>query len=482
MNQQHGLAMDEFLDHEARDGFSGERLGDWKKKGDGSVTLWLSVAAGVIAYPSWSHNFKRLAEFEDRETGDKRVVVYNAKFVCHEDEGILRSQHKRDDDGNRLKPPNVCPYCILSEFLRRAIREEKISWVEPVFQFDPGDPDKVVELRAGGICNLFGKKDLTTDEIRELKHARIRRDEAWKENGLSRLQYVFQVVRDDKPDEGVLVASESQILGEKMKAAIRQMQRRAAKARKSPDHGNPLKFPYAFEWLYHEEERFSDRYEVIALDEREVPKDIRKVIESKELPDLSAYLKPGNCRKLRAQMEEHSLVDLPWDEIFRPAEEAGLMRDDGEEDGTDFDPEKIERGAPEARGSEGGDGDRGADDPLQCDACEAPIGEKDEACGACGAEYDEVDGALQLARRPCPTDKVMVDVGAGENVICPKCATVIAPDWTIVSAPPKEEPKKASRRAASANGSGGNGKKPAAEKAPEKPAAKTAESRKRLDW
>ena len=506
-----GLGMDEFLDHETRGGAFGDKLAGWKK--DGTVTIWLAKSAGVIAYPQWSHNWPRLVETEVKDTGDKCVRCFGDKFVCHEsEERVLTAQYKRDEDGKRKRPPEVCPFCCLVEFVYGKIEDGDLDITEPLFEFKADDEDDSRIIHAGGLTNHFGKKDLSQDELRAMRRANVDRRLAWRENGWSRLQYLFQVVNDAKPGEGIKYTCESQILGERMKAAIRQRQRSAVKARKDPEIGNPLIHPYAFEWTYHEDKGFSDKYEVAALAEYEPSEEILDAIDG-DLPDVSHEINPGNCRKLRAQMEEHALLDLPWDKIFGPAEKAGLMADDGgKSDGTDFDPEEIEgkKGrAHEVRGDAEASAASESTSGVECDVCDADLADDDTECGECGATYELFeDGTGRLSGRTCDEKDALVEIpkGTAENVICPKCAAIYkptGPEESPYSTWERVESSKPTKAAAAAR-RGGSGKRSEMKVTGEKPGPERTEAfldekkqaargskgdkaagkdgRKRLDW
>ena len=470
-----GMSIDDFLGHKTGGGGSSVFLkNDWKD--DGQIVIWLHTQS--LIYPLWAHNWPKVVEREDRKTKEKKTEVWSDRFVCHEREAILRKMRFRDrDTGEREYPPEVCPCCILPEVVRRLVNEGAISWVDPIFRFEADDEDRSITITAGGCYNGFNRKDLSKSEIAELRRAGIRRDEAWRENLLVRCSYLFQVVQASEPGEGLKLALTPSALGDKMKGAIRDEIRRRGK-----EKGNPMLTPYPFEWQFDEKAQFDDKYHVVALDE-EPSDEVRDLIEGEPL-ETDEIIEKGNCAALRASMEAHALVELPWDEIFGPAEKAGLMKaqasepkkartpevrsakagaatsaDEAEDETEEDETEEDETEEDETRAP--GKGDAAEPELYECDHCgKETLSETDFVCSECGAEYVEEGKQVVLAKRPCalPGCATKVDVtGEGPNYICESCSTIhkVVPNnlgdidsWEVVKAGKLRTPKRTRTTAA----------------------------------
>lgn len=479
-----GMDLDTFLDHSTGGGGGrGAFLGNWKKNDPPKIVIWLHTAAGFVA--RWVHGFQRIVVREDRETGDKRTEVWGASFVCHERELILKKQRFRDDEDAREYPPEVCPMCKAIEHVRKLVREHEIAWTDPIFRFEGDDPERNVVITAGGFYNAFARKDLTPKEIAELRRANIRRDEAWKKNGIARCQYVFSVVNDAEPEAGVQIATEAEALGNAMKARIRDKIEEAGR-----EEGNPLRNPYAFLWEYREAEQIDKKYRVVPMTKQPLTDEIRRLIVEEPPPDLSDYTAPGNIATLRADMERFALITFPWDEIFGEAEKRA------EAGATDFDPEEIEREEAEEKAAKSKAAATKAAKPAPAKAAPPPakaapappkatppkaakpapkpepeelfacdhcgfegLKATDVECSTCGALFDE-DG--RMTHRPCVKDgcATLVEVGSEERTICEKCGTIHeVATWTAVTrtaAPAKAAPRTRSA-AGKPSGSGKGG-------------------------
>lgn len=447
-----GLGLDDFLDHRTGGG-GGSFLGNWRKD-PGKVKVWLHTKARI--FPMWGHGWAIVKEIEDRESGEKSMGVFGMRFNCHERELILRKQHFRDrKTDEREYPPEVCPHCLMIEAIRAMVRDKKLSWTDPVFVFEGDDPERTITMHAGGIFNAFGRKNppLTQTEKAELRRAGIRRDEAFKENNLARLQYLFTVLAD--VSDGVQITPESAGLGNKMKKAIRDEMRRSMPKK---EDGDPTINPYPFEWTYDEDADFDDKYDVVALTKEEPTDEILALIRDEDPPDNSRIVAPGNCLALYNSMKEHVVegIDLPWDDIFGEAEKRGLMK---EEEPESFPGDEAEEGEEEA----GGDAPEvGRDAPaseaelevelFECDHCKGELKAIDLVCPHCNAEYND-EG--KLSARPCLKCNYVIQFPEKPDearTICEKCGTIFEVDtWKVVPSPVQQAaapPAKRSRSAA----------------------------------
>ena len=129
---------------------------------------------------------------------------------------------------------------------------------------------------------------------------------------------------------------------------------------------------------------------------------IRELIVDKDPPDTTRLTAPGNVARLRADLEAHALLDLPWDDIFGPVERAlGIdstelpeeepADDDDDDEATDSDASP----APAAAGKDDDavyDGD--GSELFECEKCKGTMRGDEYTCKHCGAEYDPDTGEL----------------------------------------------------------------------------------------
>ncbi len=346
----HGQSLDEFLNHSTRGG-GGGFLSGWKK--EGSIVVFLHPQ--LWSAPFWNHGVPRVAELTDKETKDKRLVVMTDRWGCHESEALLKRQNFREKDGSREYPPQLCPVCKLIEAVREAYQSGAVEWTAPLFKWESDNEDDTLELLAGGIDNSFSAKELSREQLRELRAAGVNRSDSWKQNLKAKLNYLFCVVAEDDVESGVQKAFESKGLGEKLKKAIKD------EIRKRKDRGNPVLNPYPFEWTYDDSKSFDDKYDVLARSDDSPSAEILALLQG-EPPNIERDVSAGNCFNLRAELEAHYVGPegaIDFDEIFAAAEKAGLMTPpqetkedaaDGELD-EDEEQEKPKGHTPEVRGS-----------------------------------------------------------------------------------------------------------------------------------
>lgn len=438
-NNMAELSLDEFLGHSSSTR-GGGRVVVWRKREPAQMDTWLHSKSSIIAL--WRHGWPRLAEIE--RDGEKTTEVWGGQFNCWEDEDVLRSQYQRDDQGSRKRPPQVCPFCLLLEHLRTEVRMGALSWVEPIFRFEGDDPDQAQVLTAGGLYNAFGG-DLSRQEVAELRRAGIRRDEAWKQNGMAKCAYVFSIVDNAEPDKGPQVAIETTALGDAVKRVIRnQIDARGAVK------GNPIKTPYGIRWKYNEKEKeFSKKYDAFALPDLAMSPEVQAAIVDAPPPDVRGIVTKGNIASLRSVMEARALIELPFDRIFGAAEalEKGAQQEgqaEAQQEGPSRPP--VARPAPRpapprpspppaqkvaANASYGTVGTSSGAAPapgrrvakqaaaepqeptyppgtvtLPCDNCGAVMAETEDTCWRCGTRYE--------MEAPAPQKKGPQPIGPGE--------------------------------------------------------------------
>lgn len=404
------MSMDEYLTH-STSGAGTTFLRKWRKRQPPVVNTWMHTKCGIIAL--WQHAWYQLRAWEDKDTGEARREVWGFSFNCLEHEKVLKDQYKRDENDDRVMPPQVCPMCLLIEAVREKVRAGELQLVQPIFKFyaneDDADDDCII-ITAGGIYNAFSDDDLSADVKRAMKRAGLRGDEVWKQNAQSKCNYLFRVVDNDHPESGVQVAIETTLLGDKVKTVIRD-----TITSMGTNDGNPVKNPYCIQWQHRPAEKeFSKKYHAVKMDKIPLTDAVRELIYDEDPPDVSRIIAPGNVRLLRAQFEKYALVDFDWDAIFAAAEK--LQGEDEDED-TSFPPAEesaavITAAKPEAPKEQpkeapaaGGRRRKKEEAPpkpvepqvemIPCDDCKKPMRADATKCPNCGAEYsfDEAQAA-----------------------------------------------------------------------------------------
>lgn len=404
--------VENFLGHSTSAGSAGF-LKNWKDDGQINIVLHPRGKIAII----WAHRWFRIAKEKDTE----KTRLFPMRFNSMEKEAILKRQHFRNDDGTREFPPEVCPFSLLLEWVREQIEEDRINWIDEIFRIESDKED--VDIRAGGFTGLFQSKKLTDDQLAELKKAKIKVGEAFKENGGAKANYVFCVVQYNEPDDGCLIAMEGKALGLKMQKAIHDEQTKW-KSSKTPEKGNPFVNPFVFQWKYDDDKNFDDAYDVVAIptDSMPITAELQLVFDD-EPPDLKPIVDPSNVAILRASFEEHWCHEVvpPWDEIFTAAEER-VKGTPAAELPEDF---KYGGNADSKRNTDAPDRSRvdtsgkaptmvggvktkiaqekevaAQAEPIACDVCHKEMAETEFTCPHCGAKYDPQTGMLLPKEEP----------------------------------------------------------------------------------
>jgi hypothetical protein len=375
--------IDDFLSHSAQSKGSGYLGTEWQKKGFIDIVMQTSQ----LPFSVWRHGFPRVDIRQEKGSEEAEKRVFGGNWVCHEPESVLKAQYFREDNGTRKQPPHYCPLCKLIECVHGLIAQEKLVWTKPIFRFDADDPKKTQVLHAGGICSMYRDEKLDEAQKKELKKAGIFLKEAWKESVYAKMSYVFSVVDLSDVAAGGQIAVVSSGLGDKVKKIMAHAMNPKALG---PDKGNPFKNPYAIQWVFKDGEKFDERYDACALTIPLSPR-VLKIVHG-EPPDTSQITKPFNIKTMRAYLEKHALVELPWDEIFdvrKPAdEEASVVEEDPD---MEFPPKELGRSVSTK-----------ADEvttTIPCDECKHPMAPTDAVCAKCGTKY-EVDADDEAAPAP----------------------------------------------------------------------------------
>lgn len=335
-----GLSLDQFLGHSSSSSTRTEYLSKWKKNTPPRVDVWLHTKA--LIEPLWRHGLPRLFTRKDRVTGEETVEVWSGDWLCWEDESVLTKQYLRDNEtGERAYPPTICPICKLIEYVRSCVDSGEWSWVAPLFRYMGDDPSKGLTINAGGIYNAFGGDRLTDSDIAELKHAKIFRSEAWKQNMMAKLSYAFSVVDNEHPGKGTQIAIETSLLGDKVKEVVHKAMLEAE------DEGNPLSNPYAIRWMYSPDaKQFNLKYNAAKMGKIPLTQEIKDIIINSPPPDLSKIKARKDPMVLQVQLQDaccNNKFDIPWGEIFGDAiEEWKTMGEEAENNSTAFDTDAMD--------------------------------------------------------------------------------------------------------------------------------------------
>lgn len=400
-----GMSMDQFLRHSGRAGGRGKYLSGWKDSPDRAITVWLSMRVGIL--PLWRHQWVRVVPRE--KDGIKTREVWQERLRCLEHEEVLTRQHFRDKvTGERDLPPQVCPHCMLQEYVRAEVMAGRMKFTQPLFKFEGTDPTKTRFLYAGGIYGGFGAKSLTAEDkaamaaIPQNVGGPVFSRDAFKHTSMAKLEYAMCVVNHAKPDDGVQMMVESSGLGQ-------EFQKMVAHAIKSLDDGtgrgtgerlgNPLITPYAirFEFTPPSESQPFGAYASIRMEKIRITPAVEKLIRSDPPATFGELAEPFNVRTHRALLERHALAKLPWDQFFEAAFEA-------EAKGKLAKPEEQPSAAqdPEPRTPEVGTAPAAAqDEEFGCDTpdCDGVMKALDTRCPKCNRSY-EVNAAPQPPPKP----------------------------------------------------------------------------------
>lgn len=389
------MTMDEFIEHQGSSGGSGTVL-KWRE--DGSIDVLLHPQAPFVSL--WSSSW--FTVIKDRETSADKLIF--TRFNSYEDEDtVLKKQRFRGDEGEykvqypwhsesvsyygaRQHPPVICPFSLLIEWVREHIeaeyipKDQTIGWLDQIFDIDvpQGGDENATVIHAGGFCNILRSDDLDNDEKAQVRRAGIQLNEAYKEDGKPRMQYVGVVVPYKKPGDGAAVFIEAEALGKAFKKHILDLR---------DDNEDPRKHPIVFRWKYDDTKSFSAKYDV-SVRRNDPILDEHKAALAAEYPKekLERIIADSNLVELRRSMERwwcHQVIP-PWDAIFAPAMKAyeGKPQTKAPED---FDTESAGKGDDKPQGSSEAGGD---EEEYACEHCEKPMKGTDSTCPHCGATYD----------------------------------------------------------------------------------------------
>lgn len=390
-------SVDDFLGHSVSGRRGGKFMKSWKKAG--SCRIFLHTKRLPVAV--WRHPTPQLTVFDDKKTGQTVKAFWGRDLGCWEDETFLKQQYFRDSDD--FEPPTKCAICRLVYCVHKLVRAGELDWTDVLFNFTGATDAKDNRiLHAGGLTNMFGSKNLSREDLAELKQAGIRRDQAWGQNLHAKCQYVLTLVDADKPENGVVIDSEPQSVGQKIKKVISDTQ-----ASLGTEEGNPFLHPYCIELTFDENASMNEMYNARRIERVKLSPEIQQMIVDEDPPDLSGALRPFNQAALRAFLEEYAVRDLPFDEIFDVPDL--IPQGDNEE----FPPTE-----PKAKSSAAKPATKqAAKEPepppagvqtIPCDKCGFAMLETEDTCRKCGAKY-ELEDEEPKAAAPPPKGQVKGD-------------------------------------------------------------------------
>lgn len=454
----HFNAIDGFLNHSGSTGGGGKFLKGWKK--DGRLYAWLHTMQLPIGL--WRHNFPQLIVKENKDTRRIERHIWGQSDNCWEPEDVLKEQNFRKKDTKvREKMPTRCPQCRLIEHVWQRVNVTKdLDFTAPILRFEGADnPKENVIIHAAGIYNGFSTTAVAkfTDAQKEaVAKAGIFLSEAWKENDKASLSYVFTIVSNDKPGDGVQITVEKSSLGDRVKGVINDRIESAG-----VEAGNPTITPYCIEFTYDEKKSMNEMYGARYIERIKITPEIERLIRS-EPPTLDNVLEPFNRATFRAQLEKHLCADLDLDWIF----DVEVDEEDNDADGApeertpEVDSGEDENDAAEPASGGSTDFAHGANVPEPkaaaappaaapartnrkpkappapaippeelgdpCEVCKAPMRATDTKCGGCGTEYEAEEDEPEPAATPAPAP-AKASAASAKAKACKHCKAEVKP-------------------------------------------------------
>jgi hypothetical protein len=431
----------------SKGGKSSIYIDPWRKKG--KAYIWLHTQVKFKNF--LRHKWFKIVQFT-KKNGEEVSFIRFENWNCHESHDFGRLSRDRNDSTlRRDHHAHICPMDKMIEWVEEEMISGRIAPSDVIFRFDDGDPEHLVELHAAGLTGMIGLENCPERWHKQCKQAKVlqKKHKPWNENLNPKSVTCFQVVDDANPTE-LKFAVEPPDLVFKLNDAIK-----AEKKRSGDDDGDPKVKPYALLWEFDESVEYGKGNSVTPQPKRQLTNKIRKLITGPKRKDQQDVIAPGNCLELRASMENAAVIDMPFDEFFKPAKQAGLMKassqqkpaqaeqkgkqsakDDDGDPQSDPKPTTSQKAKPAAAT---GKSNKEADEPeakkpasdaaSTCDFCDEEIGDDDFECGSCGTSFDqdnnyEIDG---IKCKDCGTLVPVNDCETAEDAsehICPKCATV----------------------------------------------------------
>ena len=311
-------SLDDFLSYSNR-GTQTNYLSKWKE--DGSVVVWLHKQ--LAPKRLWRHALKRIVTLKDKQTQEEKVSIWSDKYVCLESEDLLKDQNRFVRlTGQRQRPPHVCPTCLFAEYIRSQILTGKLNWLAPILKYTTDSEEEVV--RAQGLLGYPKSDKLSDVQRKDLRDHDVDMRESWKEDGRAKMNWIFVCAEHKHPEQGIKVAIESQLLGDKVRGEIKKaMEKAELTSPGAGSKGNPLVNPYPIKFVFNaaKDIPFGEKYDAVAFESIAPSPEILALIDSEPPREqVEGLLRHPDLAALRANLEEHCLIkNVPWDEIFAPA-------------------------------------------------------------------------------------------------------------------------------------------------------------------
>lgn len=410
-------SLDDFLSYSNR-GEKTKYLSKWKE--DGSIIVWLSRL--IAPRRLWRHRLKRIAELKDKTTGATEKKIWSDNYVCLEPEDILKDQNLTNKlTGMRKRPPHTCPNCLFAEYIREQILTGKLDWLAPVLKYETDDEEVVVHAHG-----MFGypKADKLSDaQKKQLKEAGIYGKDSWQEDMRAKLNWIFVCAEHNHPENGLQVAIEPALLGDKVRAVIKKAIEAAEVVTPGDGTaGDPFKNPYPFKFSYNDAEgiAFGDKYDATGLQGVKPSPEIEKLISEDPPTEAVENLRARpNLAQLRENLESHCLLkNVPWDRIFQPAYD--LYKENGwpigEVQKLQTNEDVILAGGANVQSEIA----KPAEDVYQCDDCGHDMLASETKCKGCGRDY-----------APPPAPPTPVKKSRSQASTAPAAAPAATPPVTV---------------------------------------------------
>lgn len=408
--------VDEFIETEAK---RPRAAGGWDK----SMRRWKDtsqkekrtkiVALHTLMRPKlyYQHPFPKVVQYTDKDTKEQVTKIYKLPHVCPESTAYLHDQMFWKNGVPQVRPAQ-CAICKTWVAVRELVVAGKLSWVDPVFEFESID-DKgrpfTDQLLAGGLYGAFNKKQLDEEERKEMKRAHVYPSTAWQQSIVAKAQWAFAVVDLSAVSDGVQLVSEAALLGEKIQGIII-----ARRKSLGVEDGDITVNPCAMEWTHDPtQSEFSKKYDACFMEKEEITDEalafLRDPYDSAELTKLLTLPDPD---VLRDFMEEHCVAKgLDFDAIFKDAPRPEEAPKDAPKESapkaspapraasrTKAEPPPAPPSEPAPKAEPPKTAGRRQAAPavpmIPCDVCKAPMKETDTECPKCGEKYvidDDLD-------------------------------------------------------------------------------------------
>ncbi len=371
--------IDDFLNHESGKSGRSKVLRGWNK--DGSVTVWLHTK--YPPKPIWRYKLPIPVTYKDKTTKVEITEVWTRQFVSHDPEYVHRDFYERDREGNRRTPPSD-PFGILLERIYQAVVSGRLEPMAPVWSVTNSKGETTV-LHAAGICGLLSGNKVAEQYAVAAAKVGVPLSKAWQQTANAKLAYVFAVVNDAKPGDGVQLAIETSLLGDEVKKAIHN-----AKDSFGAQHANPLVTPYALRWKYNKNETPMNMYSASAIGVAVLPlrDEIRDLIYSDLSPTFGEdELTPYNIAHMRSYVETYMpanvqrIIDL--NACFGNIKAVKPNENHSNSEPAEFTSNRVDvkTQAPQAP--------QANEEMVACDSCGKPMPETAPICPHCGYVYEQ---------------------------------------------------------------------------------------------